>query len=92
MVKMGIDENRLYSVTEASKILSVGRHTMERLIKEYPIEYVNLAGGRQFTSIRIFGSTLIKFIEQNTVTGEIKPLYDFKAHKNASFRRLQGRR
>jgi excisionase family DNA binding protein len=92
MVKRGIDENRLYSVTEACKILNVSRCTMEKIIKETPIEYVNLGGGRQYTSIRVFGSTILNFIEKSTVTGEIRPLYDFKAQKNASFRRLQGRR
>lgn len=91
MVKIGIDENRLYSVTEAATIFNVARSTMERKIKETPIEYIDLGGGRHYTSIRILGSTIIKFIEKNTVTGERKPLYEVKARKAPLFRGLQSR-
>jgi hypothetical protein len=91
MIKMGIDADRLYSVADVAGILNVSRKTMERLVKETPLEYVNLNGGRQYSSIRILGSTLINFIEKNTVTGDRKPLYDAKSRKNTIFRSLQGR-
>jgi hypothetical protein len=92
MVKMGIDENRLYSVTEAAKILNVSKNTMLVTVKETPIEYFNLNDGRaQFTSIRILGANLIKFLEDRIVTGERKPLYEVKARKTPLFRGLQGR-
>ncbi|MFH0960917.1 MAG: helix-turn-helix domain-containing protein [Pseudomonadota bacterium] len=91
MVKMGIEPDRLYSVTEVAKILNVGRSTLERYIREFPIEYINLREGKQFPSIRILGSILINFIERNTVTGERKTLYEGKARKNSFFRGMPGR-
>ncbi len=90
-MKMGIDEDRLYSVTEVAKILNVARSTMDRYIKETPIEYINLNSGRQYTSIRILGSTLIEFLEKSVVTGERKLLHDRKVRKNLLFRGLQAR-
>jgi hypothetical protein len=91
MMKIGIDENRLYPLSEAAKILNVTRKTMERILKETPVEYINLREGKQYPSIRILGSILINFIERNTVKVERKPLYEAKARKNSFFRGMPGR-
>ena len=91
MIKMGIDENRLYPLSEAAKILNVTRKTMERILKETPVEYINLREGKQYPSIRILGSILINFIERNTVKVERKPLYETKAGENSIFRGMPGR-
>jgi len=88
---MGIDENRLYSVIEVAKILNVARTTMDRYIREIPLEYINLSGGGKYEVIRILGSTLIDFLNRNTVTVERKPLYEVKARKNSLFRDMPGR-
>ena len=91
MIKMGIDADRLYSVAEVAKILNVARSTMERYIRQSRIEYINLGSGRQYTAIRILGSTLIDFLEKSIVTVERKPLYETKARENSFFRGMPGR-
>jgi DNA-binding transcriptional MocR family regulator len=91
MIKMGIDADRLYSVAEVAKILNVARSTMERYIRQSPIEYINLSSGRQYTAVRILGSTLIDFLEKSIVTVERKPLYETKAGENSFFRGMPGR-
>lgn len=91
MIKMGIDADRLYSVVEVAKILNVARSTMERYIRQSRIEYINLGSGRQYTAIRILGSTLIDFLEKSIVTVERKPPYEVKARKNSLFSGMPGR-
>ncbi len=91
MIKMGIDADRLYSVVEVAKILNVARSTMERYIRQSRIEYINLGSGRQYTTIRIVGSTLIDFLEKSIVTVEGKPIYEDKARKKSLFRGMPGR-
>jgi excisionase family DNA binding protein len=91
MIKMGIDADRLYSVAEVAKILNVARSTMERYIRQSRIEYINLGSGRQYTAVRILGSTLIDFLEKSIVTVERKPLYETEARENSIFRGMPGR-
>jgi excisionase family DNA binding protein len=91
MIKMGIDADRLYSVAEVAKILNVARSTMERYIRQSRIEYINLGSGRQYTAVRILGSTLIDFLEKSIVTVERKPLYETEAGENSIFRGMPGR-
>ena len=91
MIKMGIDADRLYSVAEVAKILNVARSTMERYIRQSPIEYINLSRGRKYTAVRILGSTLIDFLEKSIVTVERKPLYETEARENPIFRGMPGR-
>lgn len=63
-----VDKNKLYTITESAEIFKIARKTMELLIKNAPIEYVNLNKDIiQSPLIRIKGSTLNDFIASRVV-------------------------